>query len=168
MDGQTERVNQDIEHFLRLFVNQWQDDWYEWLATAEFSYNNRIHASTHLSPFMMDTGQNPRLGIEPLRELCLETLNNFASQMEAATKEACSALSQVVDDMAHFYDAHRREAPLYTVRDKVWLNGQNITMTRLMKKLDHKWLGPYPVDKVISQNAYRLKLPSSFGQTHLC
>jgi len=35
-----------------------------------------------------------------------------------------------------------------------------------MKKLDHKWLGPYPVNKVISWNAYQLKLPLSFGQTH--
>src|SRR5467141_4079291 len=115
---------------------------------------------------MMDTGQNPRLVIEPLRESCLETLNNFASQMEAATKEACSALSRVVDDMAHFYDAHQREAPLYVVGDKVWLNGKNITTTRPMKKIDHKWLGPYPVEKVISRSAYQLKLPSSFGRTH--
>src|SRR5882672_9878799 len=93
-------------------------------------------------------------------------LNEFTSRMEAATKEAHSALSWVADDMAHFYDAHRREAPLYAVGDKVWLNGQNITMTHLMKKLDHKWLGPYPIDKVISWSAYQLKLPLSFGQTH--
>src|SRR5882724_13482481 len=115
---------------------------------------------------MMDMGQNPQLGIEPLRESCLETLNDFSSQMEVATKEACLALSQVADDMARFYDAHRREAPLYMVGEKVWLNGKNITTTHPMKKLDHKWLGPYPVDKVISRNTYRLKLPSSFSQTH--
>src|SRR5882724_7281594 len=115
---------------------------------------------------MKDTGQNPQLGIEPLRELHLKTLNDFTSRMEVATKEAHSALSQAVDDMARFYDAHWREAPLYMVGDKVWLNGQNITTIHPMKKLDHKWLGPYPVDKVISWNAYRLKLPSSFGQTH--
>src|SRR5882672_9304569 len=59
MDSQTERVNQEVKQFLQLFVNQWQDDWYEWLAIAEFAYNNWIHASTHSSPFMMDTGQNP-------------------------------------------------------------------------------------------------------------
>src|SRR5882672_6769887 len=165
-DSQTERVNQEVEQFLRLFINQWQDDWYEWLAIAEFAYNDRIHASMCSSPFMMDTGQNPRLGIEPLRESRLETLNDFASRMDAAMKEAHSALSWAADDMAHFYDAHRREAPLYAVRDKVWLNGQNITTTRPMKKLDHKWLGPYPMEKVISRSAYRLKLPSSFGRTH--
>jgi len=71
---------------------------------------------------MLDTGQNPRLGIEPMRESCLETLNEFASWMEAATKEGHSALTQAADDMAHFYDAHHKEAPLYDVRDKVWLN----------------------------------------------
>src|SRR5882724_3828516 len=87
--------------------------------------------------------------------------------MNKATDEARSALSRADDNMARFYDAHRREAPLYEVRDKVWLNGQNIMTTRPMKKLDHKWLGPYPIEKVISRSAYRLELPLSFGQTHL-
>src|SRR5882672_6969370 len=144
-------------------MNQQQDDWYKWLAIAEFTYNDQIHASTCSSLFTMDTRQNPRLGIEPLRESFLETLNDFASWMEVAMKEACSALSMAADDMACFYDAHQREAPLYAVRDKVWINGKNITMTHLMKKLDHKWLGPYPVDKVISRSTYQLKLLSSFG-----
>src|SRR5882672_4042387 len=35
-DSQTERVNQEDEQFLRLFVNQWQDNWDKWLAIAEF------------------------------------------------------------------------------------------------------------------------------------
>ena len=33
-----------------------------------------------------------------------------------------------------------------------------------MKKLDYKWLGPYVVERVISCNAYQLKLPASFGK----
>jgi len=93
----------------------------------------------------------------------LETLNDLTSWMEAAMKEAHSALSQAADDMAHFYNIHCREAPLYEVGDKVWLNRQNITITCLMKKMDHKWLGLYIVDKVISQNTYRVKLPLSFS-----
>jgi len=39
----------------------------------------------------------------------METLNDFASQMEAATKEGCSALSQATDDMAHFYNTHAKK-----------------------------------------------------------
>jgi len=40
MDGQTERVNQEVEQFLLLLMNQHQDDWYDWLAIAKFAYNN--------------------------------------------------------------------------------------------------------------------------------
>ena len=55
-DGQTERVNQEIEQFLRLFVNYHQNDWVEWLSIAEFSFNNKIHSATHYSPFYLDNG----------------------------------------------------------------------------------------------------------------
>ena len=58
-DGQTECVNQQVEQFLCLFVNQRQDDWYDWLSISKFAYNNRVHASTQTSPFMLNTGQNP-------------------------------------------------------------------------------------------------------------
>ena len=85
--------------------------------------------------------------------------------MEEATKEAHSALEKAADDMAHFHDVHRQAAPVYKVGNKVWLNAQNISTTQPMKKLDHKWLGPYPINKVISHNAYGLELPSSFGRT---
>ena len=68
--------------------------------------------------------------------------------------------------MARFYDAHRREAPKYNVSDKVWLSSENIRTVRLTKKLDYKWLSPYVVEQVISRSAYRLKLPTSFGNIH--
>ena len=46
--------------------------------------------------------------------------------MEVVMQEVPSALTKAADNMAHFHDAHHRVAPLYAVRDKVWLNSQNI------------------------------------------
>jgi hypothetical protein len=165
-DGQTERVNQEIEQYLRVFVNQRQDDWYDWLALAEFSYNDRIHASTQTSPFMLDTGQHPRLGFEPIRESRLEGFEEFSSRMKKATEEAKAALTKAADDMARFYDVHHGESPPLEVGDKVWLDASHVSTNRPKKKLDDKWLGPYPIVKVISRNAYKLKLPTAFGRTH--
>src|SRR3979490_1428188 len=165
-DGQAEQVNQEIEQYLRLFVNQHQDDWLEWISLAEFAYNNRIHSATQTSPFMLDNGQDPRLGLEPTQETRLEALDEFTTCMETATNEARSALSKAADDMARFYDLHHQAAPTYKIGDKVWLHAQNITTTCPMKKSDHKWLGPYVVNKVVSQNVYGLQLPPSFGCTH--
>ena len=115
---------------------------------------------------MLDTGQNPRLGFEPIHESRLESLDNFTSRMAQATNEARAALVKAADDMAWFYDVHRHEAPRYSIGDKVWLSSENIRTTRLTKKLNNKWLGPYTIDQVISRNAFRLKLPASFGQVH--
>ena len=56
------------KQFLHLFVNQRQDDWYNWFLIAEFAYNDWVHTSTQTSPFMLDAGQNPQLGFEPVHE----------------------------------------------------------------------------------------------------
>jgi hypothetical protein len=165
-DGQTERVNQEIEQYLRLFVNERQDDWYEWIALAEFTYNNRIHSATQHTPFELDSGQHPRIGTEPRRTTRLEAVDEYIQRMKAATEEAKSALRKAADDMARFYDTHQREPPTYKAGDKVWLEATNITTTRPVKKFDDKWFGPFIIDKVISRNAYRLKLTANFKRIH--
>jgi len=63
-DGQTERVNQELELYLRMFIDHRQEQWPEWLGTAEFAYNNKTYSSTKTSPFKADYGQDPRMGFE--------------------------------------------------------------------------------------------------------
>ena len=160
-DGQTERVNQEIEQFLRLFVNHRQDDWSEWLPIAEFSYNNRVHSATRRTPFEVDSAQHPRLGTEPRRETRIEAANEFATRMTATQAEAKAALERAAQDMARYYDQHRAPAPAYAVGDKVWLSSKNITTDRPTTKFADKWLGPYRITSVVSRLAVKLQLPKS-------
>jgi len=46
---------------------------------------------------MLDTGKHPWLGVEPLRDSHLETLNDFTSRMGMAMDEAYSALTQAAN-----------------------------------------------------------------------
>jgi len=57
-DGQIERINQEIGMFLRHYVNYQQDDWTDWLATAEFSYNDKKHVVTGKTPFELNFGRH--------------------------------------------------------------------------------------------------------------
>jgi len=50
-DSQTERTNQELEQYLRMYINYRQNNWSEWLATAEFAFNNKVHTATKTSPF---------------------------------------------------------------------------------------------------------------------
>jgi len=64
-NGQTEHVNQELDQYLRLFVNEWQDNWYNLLPMAEFQHNNHIHSTTQQTLFLLNTGRLPRMGFEP-------------------------------------------------------------------------------------------------------
>lgn len=158
-DGQTERVNQEVEQYLRLFCNHRQDDWAEWLSLAEFSHNNRVQASTRQSPFMLNSGRHPRLGVEPLREVKHESVEQFLKKMESARAEAEAALHQAADDMTRYYNQQRGVAVKYKVGDQVWLDGKDLRTDRPSKKLSDKRYGPFKVVKVVSESAYQLELP---------
>jgi hypothetical protein len=64
-DGQTECMNQEVEQYLRLFVNHRQTDWSEWLSCAEFSYNDKVQSSTGFSPFFVNYGRHLYKGTNP-------------------------------------------------------------------------------------------------------
>ena len=50
-DGQTERLNQTLEQYLRTFINYDQDDWNQLLPLGEYTYNNWVTTPTKMSPF---------------------------------------------------------------------------------------------------------------------
>ena len=126
-DGQTEHVNQELEQYLHLFVNEQQDDWDDLLPLAEFQYNNHVHSATQQTPFMLEAGRHPHMGFEPREpESRTETVNEFRDRMEKSLEEAKSALAKVKDDMAWYYNQHRTPAPEYHVCDRVFLNATDI------------------------------------------
>ena len=58
-DGQSERVNQCLETYLRCMCIEHPTQWSVWLSTAEFWYNTNFHTSLQLSPFEALYGYKP-------------------------------------------------------------------------------------------------------------
>ena len=63
-NSQTERTNQKLEQYLRMYINYRQNNWAEWLVTAEFAFNNKVHTVTKMSPFQVNYGREPRMGFD--------------------------------------------------------------------------------------------------------
>ena len=87
-DGQTEHANQELEQYLRMFVDYCQKQWPDWLGTAKSTYNNKVNSSTKVSPFMANNGQNPRMGSEMRKKEKVMRAEEFAAKM----KEICQQL----------------------------------------------------------------------------
>jgi transposase InsO family protein len=162
-DGQTERVNQVLEQYLRCTVRYRQDDWADLLPMAEFAYNNAEHASTKMSPFFANSGHHPRFGasniaqsIVPVAEARVQSIVDNLAMLKAELARAQAAYKK-------FADRHRSAHPEFKVGDKVWLMAKNVKTTRPSKKLDFKRLGPYAIAEQVSPLAFRLDLPAASG-----
>ena len=88
-DGQTERLNQEMEQYLCIFCGRRQHDWADWLSCAEFSINNKINSSTGYSPFFLNYGRNPLRPLLPTRKCPsgVPHADAFAQQKQQTTNE---------------------------------------------------------------------------------
>ena len=81
-DGQTEQINQELEQYLKMFLDYHQTDWPEWLAIAELSYNNKFQSSTWVSPFYANHGYNPCMVFEPQMNTKVQAVEDFVQWMK--------------------------------------------------------------------------------------
>ena len=112
-DGQTERMNQEMEQYLWIFCGKRQHDWAEWLACAEFSINNKINSSTGYSPFFLNYGRHPHRPLLPQRSSPsgVPRADSFAKQMSNLAKETSAALTLANAAMKRSYDKHHLPLP---------------------------------------------------------
>jgi len=125
-DGQTERMNQELQQYLRMFIDHHQEQWPEWLGMAEFAYNNKAHSGTKVLPFEANNGRSPRIGFELRKKGRFKGAERFAKRMEEVQGEAKAALMKAQEEMRRYADRKRREAAEYKVGDLVLLSTRDL------------------------------------------
>jgi len=105
-DGQTERVNQVLEQYLRCFVNYQQDDWVDLLPLAEFTYNNTVHAATKHTPFFANYGYHPRFNIEPPASAEVPAAEDQLAKLQAIKDSLAMEIKLAQDHAKKFADEH--------------------------------------------------------------
>jgi len=161
-DGQMEQMNQELEQYLRFFVDHRQKDWPEWLASAEFVVNNKVHTATKVSPFMANYGRELRMGGNIKRREKVEKAMEFVERMKKVHKEAGAALKKAQEDMKRQADRGRKETEDWKKGDRVLLSTKDLVFKeRPARKLVDRYIGPYTIEEVVSTNVVKLRLPTS-------
>jgi len=163
MDGQTERVNQCLEMYLRCAVSQSPRQWKAWLSQAELWYNTMFHSSLGCSPFRALYGYDPTVG----------------AMLDATVKPPASIAEFVIDrqlqcgllrdqlvraQLCMKKNADRKRTDVeFQVGDQVLLKLQPYVQTsvasRPFPKLALKYYGPFAVLERVGAVAYKLALP---------
>jgi len=163
-DRQIERINQELEQYLRVFIDHRQEQWLDWLRTAEFAYNNKIHTATKISPFKVNYGQDPRMGFEGRKKGKYEVAGKFVERIKKIQKEAKAALGKAQEEIKKFMNRRRREEEEYRVGDLVLLSMKDLKWQmkgRRSEKLTEHFVDSYKVKGIVSSNAIELELPKS-------
>ncbi|KAI2646204.1 Transposon Tf2-9 polyprotein [Labeo rohita] len=137
-NGQTERANQDLERTLRCMVTRNPSSWSQQLSMVEYAHNSLPVSSTGLSPFECSLGYQPPIFPSLESEVAVPSAHAFVQR------------------------CHRT----YVVGSKVWLSTKSIPLRSVSNKLAPKFIGPFPVTKIISPVAVRLKLPPVYRRIH--
>lgn len=162
-DGQTERVNQSLEQYLRCYVDYNLEDWSRLLSTAEFAYNNQAHESTKQTPFYLEYGRHPRAGPTLIKNVRNIDLNDVMRQRQEAQEQAKAALTLAAERMKWYYDQNVQNVP-FKVGNKVLLNLKDYQTTQ--RALQPRYEGPFEIVEKLSDVMFKLKLPSKYHAVH--
>lgn len=163
-DGQTERVNQCLEMYLRCAVSEHPQQWSQWLPLAEFWYNSSYHSSLGCTPFKAVYGHEPNLGQlpQPLQATHPD-LHGWPQERHHYSEFLHQHLNRAQTKMKS--DADKKRSPReFTVGEKVFLKlqpyAQASVVNRPYPKLVMKFFGPFEILEKIGPAAYKLLLPS--------
>ena len=155
-DGQTERMNREVEAYLRIYCGSHPEQWAEHLGDLEFSHNQRALANSGRTPFEMIMGYNPpaipNLAVSsqfPSAEDRLKALRDIRAEALASHELARIRMAEKIT----------RNFQPFTQGQKVWLEAKNLQVGGTYRKLRALREGPFIIEEVLGPLTYRLKLP---------
>ena len=127
IDGQMERINQEIGMFLQHYVNYQQNNWTEWLVTVEFQYNDKKHAATRRTPFELNFGRH--LQKEDLVvQSEIPRVEEFLVGIQKSWEQVIKTMEEAQKNMKRQFDRKRWNSQGLKVGDNIWLENKNIQL----------------------------------------
>jgi len=121
-DGQSERMIQTVEQYLRHYLDFNQDNWVEILPMAQFAINNSRNATTHEAPHFANLGRHPRMTWNRIeRDHGSEKAMVMATKLEQLHSQIAKDIEWAEDRMKQYYDRRRKDAPDLQVGERVYL-----------------------------------------------
>jgi hypothetical protein len=147
--GQTERVNQCLENYLRCMCFTSPKRWFHWLALAEWWYNTSYHTSLNMTPFQALYGFPPPQVAEDIIPDCPDvTAQEQLRNRQVAIQVIKDNLFKAQCRIKHQADKHRSDRE-FSIGDMVYLKIQSYRHTSLSThkciKLHSKYFGPFRV-----------------------
>jgi hypothetical protein len=172
-DGQSEKMNDLVEQILRIYTPYRAANWDKRLAAVEFAINNSVQHSTGYTPFFLNYGYHP----DSVLDLVMghsndknQSVTEWTEQLETDFAEAQKNLAEAQERQRQYFNKHHKEEE-FKIGDRVMLSTGKGRTSFLHgpgihpdAKFKQRFVGPFRVEERIGNNAYLLKLPTTWKQ----
>jgi len=108
---------------------------------------------------MANYGKEMRMGGDIRRKV--ESVTEFVERMKRVHEKAEVALKKTQEEMKKYVDRSRKETEKWKKEDRVLLSTKDLVFKeRPVRKLMERYIGLYAIEKVVSLNVVKLRLPS--------
>ena len=175
-NGLTERCNRTLISLIRKYVHAHPGHWAEYLPLFEFAYNNTVHSTINVAPFVADKGYNP-----PTPVSLLNTEWNVLMPTQEHVHAHVAKLKQAMIHIWKLVAYHEQKAQQQITNREQRVRG-NIryhegdevlvywppfrSYTDVVRKQRLRYIGPFKVLRVVNDNAVVLEgLPERMPKT---
>ena len=130
----------------------------DWLAAAEFQYNDKKHVVTGRTLFELNFGKNSWKG-DLIVQTEIPQVEEFLIGIQKSWEQTTKVMEEVQKSIKKQFDKKRRNPQGLKIGDNVWLENKNIYSNQPSKKLDNKKYRPFRISKDIGLGAFQLELP---------
>ena len=157
-NGQVERLNQDMEKYLRMYVAGRPETWADFLLWAEMAHNNQVCSSSGFSPNHVTLGFQPELFPQPPTSGPVPSANRHVFSLHRLWRQARSSLLQ--SQALYKRQADRRRRVVLPLRpgDKVWLSTRGFPVPTTCRKLAARYIGPFNVVRRVNPVSFQLSI----------
>ena len=122
--GQVENLNGWLETYLRMFIGHRQDDWVDYLHTAQFAWNNHYHASIGTTPFFASRIRHPQMTDLTPSTKDLRTRQDYR---KVTNELIVHMIDKAQQAQKRVYDRWKNDAPQLQPGDQVWLETTHLS-----------------------------------------
>eukprot|EP00064_Thunnus_orientalis_P019636 superscaffoldBa00004994_g19761 len=161
-NGQTEKLNRELEKGLRCLVYSCPSFWSKNLIWVDYAHNTLPCSASGLTPFQCASGYQPPLFPELEAEVVVPSAQALIHWCCRIWNWARLQLIRAAARNKRAVDQQWIPAPSYQPGQRLWLSAQDLPLRVESYKLAPRFTGPFPISRVVNPAAVHLKLPRTW------